>query len=146
MSGSRREKYSEARNSSSVIPTKSMSWTLARLENSGLVELVKIRYTRMKAPMTNATAMPKKIGSREKPFAFAADFAFALRTPLPLPFPPAVGAPARRACWVLMPDLVPPTTLLMVLLGESWVLYSYSNRMLGFCLKARMASSISAAL
>src|SRR5699024_11596023 len=105
-------------------------------ENSGLVELVKIRYTRMVAPMMKATAMPKKIGRTEKCFSFTGLRAAVFFTFFPFP----VIVSVRRACWVLMPLLVPDrppdTTLLMVLLGASWVLYSYSKRMLGFCLNA----------
>ena len=105
--------------------------------------------------MTKATAIPKKMGSREKgfwPFFF---LFFLLR--------PGFWVPIRRASPVriLLPDLaaalVPAadfaagfvlfTTRLIFLSGLSWALrYSYAKRAEGLRLKASMASSISWAL
>ena len=96
--------------------------------------------------MTNATAMPKKIGSREKPldaffFFFWADL---LR--------PGFDVPTRRASpvWMLVDfglDFVLLTTRLMFLSGLSSALrYSYANWMDGLRLNSSIAASISWAL
>ena len=100
----------------------------------------------MAAPITNATAMPKKIGSREKPLP---DFFFLRLADL---LRPGLAVPTRRASLVrifadLALGLALFTTRLMLLSGLSSALrYSYSKRMEGLRLNSSMASSISRAL
>ena len=102
--------------------------------------MVKIRYTKMAAPMTNATAIPAKIGNMAKGLgSLRLDFFF---------LAPVAAAPARRAPPVrrLLPVLAPFTTRLICFSGLSCIfLYSYSKWMEGFFLNASMASSISCA-
>ena len=96
--------------------------------------------------MTNATAIPKKIGSREKPLA-AFFFFF-----LPELLRPGLEVPTRRASPVRMladfaPGLELFTTRLIFLSGlSSEARYSYSKRIEGLRLNSSMASSISCAL
>ena len=89
--------------------------------------------------MTNATAMPKKIGSTEN--GLEARFLRALR------LRPGLAVPARRASPVRTAPLAFETTRLMFFSGLSCMfLYSYSKRAEGLRLNASMASSISCAL